>query len=94
MGTVRVRVEHKLGRAEALGRIRRAAEGMGSKAAAYVRTVEWSETGAVVVGEGFDGRFVVSETDVTAEVELGWKLAFFPLKVQRDAEAWLGELLK
>jgi hypothetical protein len=83
-----------VGRAEALGRIRRAAEGMGSKAASYVRSVEWTETGAVVVGEGFDGRFVVSETDVTAEVQLGWKLAFFPLKVQRDAEAWLAELLR
>ncbi len=94
MGTVRIRVEHKLGRAEALDRIRRAAEGMGSKAAAYVRSVEWTDTGAVVVGESFDGSFVVSDIDVTAEVQLGWKLAFFPLKVQRDAEAWLGELLR
>lgn len=94
MGTVRIRVEHALGRAEALGRIRRAAEGLGSNAAKYVKSVEWSDAGAVVVGDGFDGRFVVGDTDVTAEVELGWKLAFFPLKVQRDGEAFLRDLLR
>lgn len=94
MTNVRIRVEHALGRDEALARIRRAADGMGSKAAAYVRSVEWSEAGAVVAGDGFDGRFAVSENDVTAEVELGWKLSFFPLKVQREAETWLANLLR
>ncbi|MCY2959706.1 MAG: polyhydroxyalkanoic acid system family protein [Planctomycetota bacterium] len=94
MGSVRIRVEHALGRQEALSRIRRAADGLGAKGAAYVKSVEWSESGAVVAGDGFDGRFVVTDTDVTAEVELGWKLAFFPLKVQRDAEAWLRDLLR
>lgn len=94
MGNVQIRVEHALGRAEALRRIRAAAEGMDAKAASYVKSVEWSDTGAVVHGSGFDGRFAVSDTDVTAEVELGWKLAFFPLKVQRDGEAFLRDLLK
>jgi len=94
MTNVQIRVEHKLGRAEALARIRRAADGMGAKAASYVRSAEWSDTGAVVVGNGFDGRFVVSDVDVTADVELGWKLSFFPLKVQREAEVWLADLLR
>jgi len=94
MGNVQIRVEHALGRAEALGRIRKAAESMGSSAAKYMKSVEWSDSGAVVVGDGFDGRFVVTDSDVTAEVELVWKLAFFPLKVQRDGEAWLRDLLR
>lgn len=94
MTNVQIRVEHKLGRQEALARIRRAADGMGAKAASYIRSAEWSDTGAVVAGNGFDGRFVVSDTDVTADVDLGWKLSFFPLKVQREAEAWLADLLK
>lgn len=94
MGNVRIRVEHALGREQALDRIRRAAEGLTSKGSGYVRSVEWSESGAVVVGESFEGRLEVTEVEVTGEVVLGWKLAFFPLKVQRDAEAWLRELLR
>lgn len=94
MGSVRIRVEHALGRDEALARIRRAAEQLSARGSGYVRSIEWSETGAVVVGEGFEGRLVVTDVEVTSEVELGWKLAFFPLKVQRDAEAWLRELLR
>jgi hypothetical protein len=94
MATVQLRVEHKLGRAEALARIRKAVDGVGAKAAAYVQSIEWSDSGAVVHGNGFDGRVVVTDTDMTAEVELGWKLAFFPLKVQRDGEAFLRDLLR
>ncbi len=94
MTNVRIRVEHALGRDEAMARIRRAADSMAPKAAAYLRSVEWSDSGAVVLGDGFDGRFVVSENDVTADVELGWKLSFFPLKVQREAETWLADLLR
>ncbi len=93
MGKVTLKVEHALGRTEALARIRRAAEGMDAKAAKYVRSVQWSESGAVVDGDGFSGAFTVTDTDVTADVELGWKLAFFPLKVQRDGEAFLRNLL-
>lgn len=94
MGTVQIRVEHALGRDEALVRIRNAAEQLSSRGSGYVRSIEWSESGAVIVGESFEGRLVVTEVEVTGDVELGWKLAFFPLKVQRDAEAWLRDLLR
>jgi hypothetical protein len=94
MKTVTLRVEHALGRAEAMSRIRKAAEGLTGRSAAFVKSIEWSDTGASVVGEGFQGRLTVNDTDVVGEVELGWALAFLPLKVQRDGEAWIGGLLR
>ncbi len=94
MKTVTLRVEHALGRTEALSRIRKAAEGLSGRSAAFVKSIEWSDTGARVVGEGFQGQLTVSDTDVVGEVELGWQLAFLPLKVQRDGEAWIGGLLR
>jgi hypothetical protein len=93
MAEVTIRVEHALGRAEALARIRRAAEGLAQQGR-VVQRLEWSETGALVAGDGFEGRLVVGDAEVTGSVELGWKLAFFPLKVRREAEAWLAELLR
>jgi hypothetical protein len=94
MGNVRIRVEHALGRDEALRRIQAAAEELRARGGSPVQRLEWHESGAIVVGDSFEGRLVVTEVEVTGEVELGWKLAFFPLKVQRDAEAWLRNLLR
>jgi putative polyhydroxyalkanoate system protein len=93
MGSVRIRVEHALGRDEARARIQGAAAGLTEKSA-LVRSIAWTEDGAQVAGDGFDGRLSIGDTEVVGEVELGWKLAFFPLKVRRDAEAWLQDLLK
>ncbi len=89
---VSIRVAHTLGREEARTRIQRAAAGLAEKTA-LVRTIQWTEAGATIAGDGFDGRLTITDTEVVGEVELGWKLAFFPLKVQRDAEAWLQNLL-
>ncbi len=94
MGQVTLRVEHALGRAEALRRIQAAAEKLRERAGSVVRTLEWTEAGAEVAGDGFEGTLAVGETDVTGTVELGWKLAFFPLKVQREGEAWLRDVLQ
>ncbi|MBL8863831.1 MAG: polyhydroxyalkanoic acid system family protein [Planctomycetes bacterium] len=92
MAEVTIRVSHTLGRAEALARLRRATEGL-AQSGRIVRTLEWSVESARVAGDGFEGQLVVGETEVTGRVELGWKLAFFPLRVQREAEAWLREAL-
>ncbi len=89
---VSIRIEHALGRDEARTRIQRAAAGLAEKTA-LVRQIQWTDEGATITGDGFDGRLTIGDTDVVGEVELGWKLAFFPLKVQRDAEAWLQNLL-
>jgi hypothetical protein len=93
MAEVTIRVQHALGRAEALARIRRAADELVQQGR-VVRRLEWSETGAIVAGDGFEGRLVVEETEVTGAVVLDWKLSFFPLKVRREAEGWLAELLR
>lgn len=94
MGKVQIRVEHALGRVEAQRRIRAAAEAQAEKGAKYVKSLSWSEGGAHVVGDGFEGKLAIGDTEVTGDVDLGWKLAFFPLKIQREAEAYLRELLR
>jgi hypothetical protein len=93
MKEVRFSVPHSLGRDEALRRIRQAAEELAA-GRSVVRRLEWSETGALVAGDGFEGRLIVLEAVVEAEVQLGWQLAFFPLKAQREAEAWLAGVLR
>jgi len=94
MGQVQIRVEHALGRAEAQRRIRAAADAQAQKGSKYVQSLTWSEGGAHVVGDGFEGTLTIGDTDVAGDVELGWKLAFFPLKIQREAEAYLREILR
>ena len=94
MAKVSIRVEHTLGAAEVERRIRAAAAMLEEKKPGIVRSITWNGGRAHASGDGFEGDLVITERDFTASVELGWKLAFFPLKVQREAEAWLAQLLR
>lgn len=94
MASVQIRVAHALGRAEARARIQKATVDHAAQVGKFVKSLTWTESGAEVVGEGFEGSLAIGDTEVTGEVELGWKLSFFPLKVQRDGEAWLSALLR
>jgi hypothetical protein len=93
MGKVRVEVDHKLGRERALAHIRATAESMRAKAAPFIKSVEWSDTGAVVVGEGFKGRLEVEETKVIVDADLGFALSLFPVKAEREMRSWIQKVL-
>jgi putative polyhydroxyalkanoate system protein len=93
MAKVRVEVEHKLGRARALAHIRATAESMRAKADRFVKSVEWTDNGATVVGEGFKGRLEVDETKVIVEADLGFALSLFPVKAEREMRAWIQKVL-
>jgi putative polyhydroxyalkanoate system protein len=93
MAKMSFRVEHALGKAEAMRRIREAAEQHKDKAAAYVKDVQWTADSARVVGRGFSGELHVGEKDVTIEADLGFPASLMPLKIQREAESWLGKQL-
>lgn len=93
MAKISVKVEHALGAAEAMKRLRAAADAAAGKTASFVNRVEWSERGAVVDGKGFSGSFAVGERDVTIEADLGFPASLMPMKIQRDAEEWLRKTL-
>lgn len=89
MAKISVKVDHTLGAAEALKRIRTAAEAQRAKVSAFVSEVAWTASGVRVVGQGFSGEIHVGESDVTVDAELGFPASLMPMKVQREAEAWL-----
>lgn len=93
MTKITVKVEHALGVAEAMKRLRAAADAAAPKTASFVKKVEWSDTGAVVDGKGFSGSFAVGEKDVTIDADLGFPASLMPMKIQRDAEDWLRKTL-
>lgn len=93
MANISFKVEHALGAAEALKRVRAAAEAQRSKAAGFVNDVAWTANGARVDGKGFSGEIQVGERDVSVDANLGFPASLMPLKVQREAEAWLRSAL-
>ena len=93
MGKMSFKVEHALGKAEAMRRIREAAEKHKDKAAGYVKDVQWTADSVRVVGKGFSGDLHVGERDVTIDVDLGFPASLMPLKIQREAESWLQKQL-
>jgi len=93
MTKISVKVDHELGAAEAMKRLRAAADAAGAKASSFVNKVEWNANGAVVDGKGFSGSFAVGERDVTIDADLGFPANLMPLKIQRDAEDWLRKTL-
>ncbi len=93
MATISFKVEHTLGKAEAMRRIRAAAEEHKDKVAGFANDVQWSPDGAHVDGKGFSGDLRVNERDVTIEADLGFPASLMPMKIQREAESWLGKQL-
>jgi putative polyhydroxyalkanoate system protein len=87
------KVDHALGKAEAMKRIREAAEKHKDKVAGYVKDLQWTADGARVEGTGFSGELRVGERDVTIEADLGFPVSLMPMKIQREAETWLGKQL-
>ena len=93
MSKMTFKVEHQLGKAEAMRRIREAAEKHKDKTAGYVKEMEWTSDGARVVGTGFSGEIRVGEREVTIDADLGFPASLMPMKIQREAESWLGKQL-
>jgi putative polyhydroxyalkanoate system protein len=93
MAKMTFKVEHALGKAEAMRRIREAAEKHKDEAARYVKDVQWTADGVRVTGTGFSGELRVGERDVTIEADLGFPASLMPMKIQREAQSWLGKQL-
>lgn len=93
MAKISVKVDHTLGSVEALKRLRSAAEAQRAKVAGFLNEVEWTPRGARVDGKGFSGEIQVDESAVTVDADLGFPASLMPLKVKREAEAWLRSAL-
>lgn len=93
MARFTIKVDHALGSAEAMKRIRSAAEAQKAKAAGFVKEAIWSENSLHVDGQGFSGDIRVADRDVTVDAELGFPASLMPLKIQKEAEAWLRTVL-
>ncbi|MDZ4773695.1 MAG: polyhydroxyalkanoic acid system family protein [Planctomycetota bacterium] len=93
MSKVSLTIEHTLGTVEAMRRIRTAAEAQRAKAAGFVSNVTWTEDVARVEGTGFSGEIRVSEREVKIDAELGFPASLMPMKIKKEAEAWLRGVL-
>lgn len=93
MAKLTVTIDHTLGAAEAMKRIRAAADSQAAKASSYVKSVEWTANSAHVDGKGFSGDLRVGERDVTIDADLGFPASLMPMKVKKEAEAWLRGVL-
>ncbi len=93
MAKMSFKVEHALGKAEAMRRIRAAAEQHKDKTSVYVKEMQWTPEGARVVGTGFSGEIRVGEREVTIDADLGFPASLMPMKIQREAESMLGKML-
>jgi putative polyhydroxyalkanoate system protein len=93
MSKMTFKVEHQLGKAEAMRRIREAAEKHKDKTSVYVKEMQWTSEGARVVGTGFSGEIRVGEREVTIDADLGFPASLMPMKIQREAESMLGKML-
>jgi putative polyhydroxyalkanoate system protein len=94
MSKFTLKVDHALGTAEAMKRIRAAADAQSSKASGFVKEAVWSENSLRVDGTGFSGEMRVADRDVTVEAELGFPASLMPLKIRKEAEAWLRGVLE
>jgi putative polyhydroxyalkanoate system protein len=93
MATISFKVEHALGKAEAMRRIRAAADEHKDKVAGFAKQLQWSPDGAHVEGKGFSGDLRVGEKDVIIEADLGFPASLMPMKIQREAESFLRKQL-
>lgn len=94
MSNISLTIEHALGSAEALKRIRAAADAQQARAAGFVKSVTWTEGGARVEGTGFSGEISVGEREVRVDAELGFPASLMPMKAKKEAEAWLRGVLE
>ena len=93
MAKLTVKVDHALGAAEAMKRLRAAADAQSKKASGFVNSAVWSENSLHVEGKGFSGDMRVGERDVTVDAELGFPASLMPMKIQKEAENWLRGVL-
>lgn len=93
MAKIAIQVEHALGKQAAFERIRIAAEAHQKKLQDFVQTVEWSADSVRVAGRGFSGEIRVGEREVAVDAELGFPASLMPMKVRKEAEAWLHQVL-
>jgi putative polyhydroxyalkanoate system protein len=93
MAKLTIKIDHTLGTVEAMKLIRAAADSQAAKASGFVKSAVWSENSLHVDGKGFSGDLRVGERDVTIDAELGFPASLMPMKVQKEAEAWLRGVL-
>lgn len=94
MAKIAIQVEHALGQQAAFERIRKAAEEHRDKVAGFVRELTWTSDSVRVQGQGFSGEIRVSERHVDVEADLGFPASLMPMKVRKEAEAWLRKVLE
>ncbi len=93
MAKIAIQVEHALGRQAAFERIRMAAEEHRDKVAGFVQDLTWTSDSVRVQGKGFSGEIRVGESSVDVDAELGFPASLMPMKVRKEAEAWLRKVL-
>lgn len=93
MAKVSIKVGHALGATEAMKLIRDAANAQASKASGFVKSAVWTDNTLHVDGKGFTGELRVGDSDVTVDADLGFPASLMPLKIQKEAEAWLRGVL-
>jgi putative polyhydroxyalkanoate system protein len=93
MAKLTIKVDHTLGTAEAMRLLRAAAEAHQKKVSGFVNSAVWSENSLHVDGKGFSGDIRVADRDVTVDADLGFPASLMPMKIQKEAEAWLRSVL-
>lgn len=93
MAKIAIQVEHALGQQTAFERIRKAAEEHRDKVAGFVQELTWTSDSVHVQGQGFAGEIRVGDRTVDVDAELGFPASLMPMKVRKEAEAWLRKVL-